>query len=412
MSEQESKIPNYLDYPYDRFLKIRIEFLILTQNDLKARIMRLIERCVENERQTLYRHEKARPSNKGKVVLPDGIFAAISHKFFMEELWGTVQSETTLRDALAELERDHLVIRRPGGTGPYDPPLYTLNKPLIAHLFTLLPPLDEIDMVSLMKQPRKSKKDGGTKIDPLAQKIRDAIIAPPDPQLLDPYASIIGPLSRSRGVQKLYPKRDTEKLEEKEESLDVDANAINTPPAPSFSSQPIPITKAPSNAKEQNKPKKNTPLVSDEELALRKQVHEWVNRRRGYSIQGRSSAALCRKENEDCIVLASMLYRGQQGDPDGTSFEELDEEWDWITTHDKYWSQPENKSRIGAGAILQMHAQTVVIIRKRKKPSAPPAQQAGTNPSSLPVVGVSGLPITRAHGKLPVAPKVARKRVI
>ena len=118
MSEQESKLSNYIDYPYDRFLKLRIEFLILTQSDLKARIMRLIERCVENERSNIYRNACNRPSNKNKKVeVPDGVFAAISHKFFMDEMWGTVQSETTVRDALKELESDHLIIRRPGGSG-------------------------------------------------------------------------------------------------------------------------------------------------------------------------------------------------------------------------------------------------------------------------------------------------------
>lgn len=227
MSEQESKLSNYIDYPYDRFLKLRIEFLILTQSDLKARIMRLIERCVENERANIYRNACNSPRNKNKQVeVPDGIFAAISHKFFMDEMWGTVQSETTVRDALKELEADHLIIRRPGGSGPYDPPLYTLNKPLIEHLFNMLPALNEIDMLTLMKPPRKKKlEDGtidpGTIIDPLAKLIRDTIIGPLDPQLLDPYPPIIGPLSRSRGVQLLDPKRYTETLEEnkKEESI-------------------------------------------------------------------------------------------------------------------------------------------------------------------------------------------------
>jgi hypothetical protein len=243
--------------------------------------------------------------------------------------------------------------------------------------------------------------------------IRDTIIAPPDPQLLDPYASIIGPLPRSRGVQKLYPRRYKETEEEKEESLGVDANATNTPPAPSFSSQSTQVAQQPPTPKGQGTGKKKiAPLVSQEELALRKQVHEWVNRRRGYSIQGRSNAAQCRKENEDSIILASMLYRGTQGDPSGTTFEELDQQWDWMASHDKYWSQPEHKSRIGASAILQMHAQLVVMLRKQKKPSGPPDCCSGSKPSSLPVVGVSGLPITRAHGKLPVAPKVPRKRVI
>lgn len=111
--------------------------------------------------------------------------------------------------------------------------------------------------------------------------------------------------------------------------------------------------------------RKPTPLVSNEEKALRKQTHEWVNRRRGYSIQGRGTDVQCRQENQACNVLASMLYRGSQGDPEGTTLEELDKEWDHIAKYDRYWSKDENKPRIGAQAILQMHAQTISTIRKK-----------------------------------------------
>lgn len=218
MSDKENGTPTYIDYPFDRFLKLRIEFLILTQNDLKARIMRIIERCIENERDGYYRAEANKPSNKNKeIVVPDGIFATISHKFFMDELYGTVQSETTVRDALAELaEDDHLIIRRPGKGGPYDAPYYTLNKPFIEHLFKLFPDdLKQINMLSVMKQPRKSKENTEVQfLDPLTQKIRGAIFGPLEVQFLDPYSPIIVPLSRSGGVQLLDPIRYTDTSED------------------------------------------------------------------------------------------------------------------------------------------------------------------------------------------------------
>lgn len=215
MSDKENSTPAYIEYPYDRFLKLRIEFLIITQNDLQARIMRIIERCVENERDNYYRSH----TNKNeKSSVPDNIFAEISHKFFMDELYGTVQSETTLRDAIDDLvENKHVVLRHPGNGGPYDAPFYALNKPLIAHLFTLFPSFEYLNMREIMKQPRKSKDEEVQKLHPLTQQIRGSIIAPPDPQLLHPYSSIIAPLPRSRGVQKLHPKRYRETKEEKRE---------------------------------------------------------------------------------------------------------------------------------------------------------------------------------------------------
>jgi hypothetical protein len=185
---------------------------------------------------------------------------------------------------------------------------------------------------------------------------------------------------------------------DKRESLDVSADAKH--PAPSQSSfleekteeQPVtpshPEKIAPAagiSKKEIIVPTKRTsktPLVSEEEKALRTQVHEWVNRRRGYSIQGRGTPAQCRKENEACIVLANLVYRGNQGDPNGSTWEELDREWDHIREYDKYWSKTENKTRIGADAILQMHAQTIDTIRKQmQKQATAAATQASGKPA-------------------------------
>src|SRR4051812_97044 len=105
MSDHENKLADYLDYPYDRFLKLRLEFLIITQNDLESRILRVIERCIENER--FYLNRQATNRNQ-QIDLSGIIFVTISHKLFLQELYGIVQSETTLRDALAHLEEQHL----------------------------------------------------------------------------------------------------------------------------------------------------------------------------------------------------------------------------------------------------------------------------------------------------------------
>jgi hypothetical protein len=228
MSDHENKLADYLDYPYDRFLKLRLEFLIITQNDLESRILRVIERCIENER--FYLNRQATNRNQ-QIDLSGIIFVTISHKLFLQELYGIVQSETTLRDALAHLEEQHLIFRESGDGGPYDPPYYALNKPLIEHLFSLLPPLEEIDMLAVMKQPRKPRKPKESeeeltgvqklevqKLHPLIEGIRDAKIAPPDPQLLDPQGYKNWRASRTRGVQKLDPNKIYKDSKKKKES--------------------------------------------------------------------------------------------------------------------------------------------------------------------------------------------------
>lgn len=114
----------------------------------------------------------------------------------------------------------------------------------------------------------------------------------------------------------------------------------------------------------EKKPRK-TAAVSGEETTLRRQVHDWVNKRRGYSLQGRASAGAVIQENLSCTTLANLLYRGiHQNDPEGCTWDDLDREWDYIAKHDKFWKLSENKDRIGAQAILQMHAQTMPKVRQ------------------------------------------------
>lgn len=215
-NNKERKIPDYLKFPFERYLMVRVEFLILTQNELEAKIMRIIEWAIESRRDEL--------SRKGKDI-PDEVWVTIPESIFMDWLYGTVQSETTLKSAIKSLMKKHLIFRQPGGTGRYDALEYTLNKPLISKLFTLFPEkINDIDMASIMKQPRKSKDEAEgqklapSKFDPLIRNIRGTIIDPLNSQLLTPSASIIDPLGELGGDQLLTPekKEETEKESKKE----------------------------------------------------------------------------------------------------------------------------------------------------------------------------------------------------
>lgn len=226
MSDKENNLPDYIDFLYDRFFKTRIEFLIFTQNEQESKVLRVIEYCIELERAQLYKEAKARTPQGQKVEIPEIVWTPISHRFVMDQLFGTIQSETTVKEIFASLEKKHFIFRGPGAGGPYDAPIYTINKHLMAELAKLLPSsIDDLDMAAIMKKPREVKKvREGQKltpsiIDPLVIKIRETINAPLDPQLLALYSPIIAPLSRSRGGQKLPPKRYKETTKEiKDES--------------------------------------------------------------------------------------------------------------------------------------------------------------------------------------------------
>lgn len=216
-NNKERKIPDYLKFPFERYILVRVEFLILTQNELEAKIMRIIEWAIESKRDEL--------SRKGLEV-PDEVWVTIPENIFMDWLYGTVQSETTLKAAIKSLKTKYLIFKRPSGTGRYDALEYTLNKPLISKLFTLFPEkINDVDMASIMKQPRKSKDESEgqkltpSKIDPLIRSIREAIIDPLNRQLLTPSGAKIDPLTELGRGAKIDPKKErkeTEKESKKE----------------------------------------------------------------------------------------------------------------------------------------------------------------------------------------------------
>jgi hypothetical protein len=126
------------------------------------------------------------------------------------------------------------------------------------------------------------------------------------------------------------------------------------------------------------KPKKVKPVVPEEELTLRKEVHLWVNQRRGYSLQNRATTKQIIDENTACITLGHMLYIAQyeQNIEEGCVWDDLSFVWDYSVKNDKYWSQPNNKSRFGAHALLQMFAQTIV----KRKPNNVTLMRPANNP--------------------------------
>lgn len=126
-------------------------------------------------------------------------------------------------------------------------------------------------------------------------------------------------------------------------------------------------------------PKKAKPVVPAEEMTLRKEVHIWINQRRGYSLQNRATTKQIIDENTACITLGHMLYVTQyeQNIEEGCTWDDLSFVWDFSVKNDKYWSQPNNKSRFGAHALLQMFAQTIV---KRKPNNVTPMRPTNNPP--------------------------------
>jgi hypothetical protein len=208
MNVKESKAPEYIEFPYDVFLMLRLEFLALCHDELEAKIMRIIEKAISEEWERIYRERCASTPKNQEVKMPDEVWAAIPIRYFMDRLLGTVQSETTLKDALKSLINTKKFVMRKDRSGKYEAPLYTLNREPITKFFETLPSDPrKLDILSLMKQPRKKKAVSGDQLltpsnnDPIKTDGYNSRYH----QLLTPSTPIIDPMTELAGDQLLTP---------------------------------------------------------------------------------------------------------------------------------------------------------------------------------------------------------------
>jgi len=137
----EEKITPLLSFPYDTFLMLRCEFVQIVGNDLEARVLRIIEKTVQAERKRLARERLTRGGGKvgaDPLAIPRDIWVPISSKMFLNELYGTVASETTLKRALKGLLDKRLIFRRYQPHARYDAPQYQLHVSALQLLLDVL----------------------------------------------------------------------------------------------------------------------------------------------------------------------------------------------------------------------------------------------------------------------------------
>ena len=142
MSHNEERMSALLTFPFGSFFMLRLEYVLLTGNELEAKILRLIEKRMDDERRRRYQAQmnKMPPGTKETTVvldIPKNIWVPISHALFLYDLYGLVQSENTLKRALSSLLKKQLILTRKG-QGRYAPTEYQLNLEKIAQEFAAM----------------------------------------------------------------------------------------------------------------------------------------------------------------------------------------------------------------------------------------------------------------------------------
>lgn len=147
-----------MEFPYGAFLKLRLEFVLLRDNELEALIMRIIEGwMIDQKKEWMKACAQAASDGKPEPPEPD-YFVTLSYAQIMAQLYMFNSSRkgagkdvidgkknsihrNTLTKAMAALIEDNYVITRPNPdkTKEYDATQYTLNLPLIQEHMKLLP---------------------------------------------------------------------------------------------------------------------------------------------------------------------------------------------------------------------------------------------------------------------------------
>jgi hypothetical protein len=112
------------------YLMVRLDYVIICNDELEAKIMRLIEMYMDDERRRLYQQllndPKSNITPDDMVEITKDVWAPISHRLFMNDLYNLVKSENTLKRAIKSLQ-DKKFIRSTQPTKQYEAPKYQIN---------------------------------------------------------------------------------------------------------------------------------------------------------------------------------------------------------------------------------------------------------------------------------------------
>jgi hypothetical protein len=141
-----------MNYPYGQFLMIRLDFVLLRDDELQARILRIIEsKMLEQKKQWQDEVVKAIENKETPPPEPEHYWVSLSYAQFIARLYkfNTAKSpegkhntigKGTLRKAIQALIEDHYLLIQPQPGNEFDSAQYTINTSLVEkHMWERLP---------------------------------------------------------------------------------------------------------------------------------------------------------------------------------------------------------------------------------------------------------------------------------
>ena len=419
-------VSKLLNLPIGSYLMVRLDYVIICgNNELEAKVLRLIEMYMDDERRRLYQAQLNDPKNELTpdvvVEITRDVWVPISHRLFMNDLYGTVKSENTLKQAIKSLKDKKYIRISDPPTKQYEAPKYQINIEVVQgeldklaklgksgyqklipskndtikkRYHQKMPPSGDQNLTPsagsmVSKSDTNSRRDYGNKKDTVEES--SAGSGEPDaPTSLsshsendshshggytNPPIDFEAAQERKRPTNPQMPAITQEMLAEKVKMPAVKPQQTPTPqsqaPGQPDVAPPASVGKgtaqvgAGTGKRTQEKQPESVPKCSTKEIQAR------INAYRGYALEEEVEIIRERK------AIKTWCNLHELGD--------FDIILHYLTTIDPYWKKPENKYRIGGLTLLKETPKALAEIAKRQNGKQ-------ENAPDEPELGMSGLP--------------------